>query len=142
MMQKEFEELAGYEVSTETYNNVIEPMYMATNVTKQEFVKMLNKKAFALPTKAEMKREMRKIAGEIFNGCGLRAYHEEEEKLMKVAREYAKQFYGMEDGGENYVLITHDYAYCGIPQKRGCTYPDELILIRRGYELERIALVG
>ena len=30
MMKHEFEALAGYEVSFEDYNNVIEPMYMAT----------------------------------------------------------------------------------------------------------------
>ena len=46
MMHKEFEELAGYEVSFEDYNNIIEPMYMATNLSKQEFVKCLNLKFF------------------------------------------------------------------------------------------------
>ena len=30
MMKHEFEALAGYEVSFEDYNRVIEPMYMAT----------------------------------------------------------------------------------------------------------------
>ena len=46
MMKQEFEALAGYEVSTEDYNNIIEPMYMATNLTKAEFVKTINRKAF------------------------------------------------------------------------------------------------
>ena len=45
MMHHEFETIAGYEVSYETYTNIIEPMYMATNLTKQEFVKLLNRKA-------------------------------------------------------------------------------------------------
>ena len=31
MMHKEFEEIAGIEVTAEDYNNIIEPMYMATN---------------------------------------------------------------------------------------------------------------
>ena len=46
MMKQEFEALAGYKVSVEDYNNIIEPMYSATNLTKQEFVKTINRKAF------------------------------------------------------------------------------------------------
>lgn len=46
MMQHEFEALAGYEVTAEAYDNIIEPMYMATNMSKQEFIKTLNRKAF------------------------------------------------------------------------------------------------
>lgn len=55
MMKQEFEKLAGYEVSAEDYKNVIEPMYMATNLSKQEFVKSINRKAF------EVKHEYEKI---------------------------------------------------------------------------------
>ena len=46
MMKHEFEEIAGYEVSTEDYDNIIEPMYMATNMSKQDFVKTINRKRF------------------------------------------------------------------------------------------------
>ena len=46
MMHKEFEEIAGCEVSYEDYTNIIEPMYMATNMSKYEFVKTLNLKFF------------------------------------------------------------------------------------------------
>lgn len=46
MMKFEFEELAGYEVSNEDYNNIIEPMYMAVNLSKQEFVKVIDRKRF------------------------------------------------------------------------------------------------
>lgn len=53
MMKYEFEELAGYEVSSDDYNNIIEPMYMAVDVDKREFVKMIDKKRFALKTKAQ-----------------------------------------------------------------------------------------
>ena len=45
MMKHEFEKLAGYEVTNETYDNIIEPMYMATNLSKSEFIKTLNRKA-------------------------------------------------------------------------------------------------
>ena len=48
MMKFEFENLAGYEVSNEDYNNIIEPMYMATNLTKSEFVKTVDRKRFEL----------------------------------------------------------------------------------------------
>ena len=46
MMHKEFEEISGCEVSYEDYTNIIEPMYMATNMSKYEFVKTLNLKFF------------------------------------------------------------------------------------------------
>ena len=48
MMKQEFEALAGYEVSTEDYNNIIEPMYLATDLSKQDFVKTISKKRFAV----------------------------------------------------------------------------------------------
>lgn len=46
MMKQEFEALAGYEVDAETYANIIEPMYYATDLSKAEFVKTLDRKAF------------------------------------------------------------------------------------------------
>lgn len=55
MTKQEFEALAGYEVSTENYNNIIEPMYMATNLCKADFVKTINRKAF------EKKHEYKKV---------------------------------------------------------------------------------
>lgn len=47
MMKREFEEIAGYEVSNEDYYEIIEPMYMALNLSKSEFVKCMDKKRFA-----------------------------------------------------------------------------------------------
>lgn len=46
MMQKEFEALAGITVTTADYDNIIEPMYMATGLSKQDFIKTLNLKLF------------------------------------------------------------------------------------------------
>ncbi len=46
MMQHEFEALAGYRVTADDYNNIIEPMYMATNMTKEDFIKTLDRKFF------------------------------------------------------------------------------------------------
>lgn len=55
MTKQEFERIAGYEVTQEDYTQKIEPMYMATDMSKQDFVKTLNKKTFA------KKREPNKI---------------------------------------------------------------------------------
>ena len=46
MMQREFEALAGITVTAADYDNIIEPMYMATGLDKQEFIKTLNLKFF------------------------------------------------------------------------------------------------
>lgn len=59
MMQREFEEIAGYEVTAETYDKIIEPMYMSTNLSKTEFVKLLNRKA--LEKKVERKPNIKKM---------------------------------------------------------------------------------
>lgn len=144
MMWKEFEEIAGYEVSYETYTNVIEPMYNAVNLNKRDFVKLLDKKAFALPTKAEMKREMRKIANVIFEGCGVRTFHEEENRLDKLAKEYAKRFYGIEWAIDmkSYVLIDKAYAYRGVRQERGCSFPEQIVIGRDGVDYETIILIA
>ena len=141
MMHKEFEEIAGYEVSFETYTNVIEPMYMATNLSKQEFVKLLNKKAFALPTQSEMKKEMKKIANHLFDICGLYTDWKSEQELDKIAKAYAKRFYGINwsENIESFVYFNRGYEYPEIG--RGCTYPKELVIGVGRYEYERITLV-
>lgn len=46
MMKHEFERIAGYSVSWEDYNNIIEPMYNATTLDKSDFVKLLDRKRF------------------------------------------------------------------------------------------------
>ena len=49
MMWKEFETLAKIEVTYETYSKIIEPMYIAADLPKQDFIKLLNLKALAAP---------------------------------------------------------------------------------------------
>lgn len=94
MMKQEFEALAGYEVSPEDYNKIIEPMYMATSLTKEEFVKTINKKRFALkPLKAYIK-EMKEIAILIEARCSHYTTHDLEEQLREIAREYVARKYG------------------------------------------------
>ena len=144
MMWKEFEEIAGYEVSYKTYSEVIEPMYMALpdSFTKQDFVKMLDKKAFALPTKAEMKRKMRKIANHLYEICGRCHDFEAEQELDRMAKQYAKRFYGLDWAHdlESWVYFDREYEYPEI--QRGCTYPATL-KIGRGYNTyEEIILIA
>jgi len=144
MMKHEFEELAGYEVSWSDYQNIIEPMYMATNLTKQEFVKVIDKKRFALPTKAQIIREMKALAKTIFEGCGIRTYHEEEAKLWELAKQYAERFWGLHwvTDMDAYLYFTKGYAYCGVEQDRGCTFIRELVIGYKDLEYERIKLAA
>ena len=142
MMHKEFEEIAGYEVSYEDYTNIIEPMYTALpdNISKQQFVKMLDKKAFALPTKKEMVKEMKKIANHLYDICGHSTDFESEQQLKSLAKKYAKRFFGLDwvNDVEAYVFFKKGYKYTN---QRGCSYPEELVIGRNNHDLERIVLV-
>lgn len=74
MMKEEFERLAKIEVTHETYSKIIEPMYLATDLSKQEFVKLLNLKGLAMPkvkTKNIKKMLIRDRSGytKTPNGC-------------------------------------------------------------------------
>lgn len=132
MMKHEFEQIAGYEVTMEDYNKIIEPMYMATNLSKEEFVKVIDKKRFALPTKEQMVREMRKIAKNIFEHCGQRCFSDEEQEIRSLARKYAERFFGFNyEDTEDWYWIKTGKAYCGYRQDWGCSFP-EAIQIGRG----------
>lgn len=142
MMKYEFEALAGYEVSNEDYNNIIEPMYMAVpNVSKQEFVKMIDKKRFALPTKKQIINKMKKIAQHLMETCEHYTDYEAKDELEKIAKEYAKRFYGLDwvNDSKVYAIFVREYTYPEI--QRGCTYPKELIIGRGDREYERINLI-
>lgn len=142
MMWEEFEKLAGYEVTYSDYHDIIEPMYMATNLSKSDFIACLDKKRFALKTKRQLVHEMKKAAGFIFEYCGACSFHEEMEDLEKLAYEYAERFHGFSRNNlDTWVGFESDYAYRGVPQDRGCTYPKVLVIGKNGTELERIQLV-
>jgi len=143
MMKHEFETLAGYEVSTEDYNKIIEPMYMATGLDKQDFVKCISKQRFALPTKNQMMRKMKRIAEYLEGICGHALDYDAEHELEAIAKEYAERFYGIDWARdmESYVFFSNAYEFPEI--KRGCTYPAELVIGRTGarrFEV-RISLV-
>lgn len=145
MMKQEFEALAGYQVSAEDYSKIIEPMYMATELSKQEFVKVLDKKRFALPTTAQIKRslrkEMKEIAAHLYEICGHDVDHEAEWKIESLAHEYAQKVYGLDwtHDMEVYCFFNKEYEFPTV--QRGCTYPRELVIGKGNHEYERIALV-
>lgn len=117
MMKHEFERIAGYEVSWTDYNNIIEPMYMATNLTKEDFVKTLDKKRFALKPRSWYVKQMKEIAQHLKKTCEHYTDYEAVDKLKALADEWLarKQGYG-------YNIDTR-YTYEHLGNGRGCTYP-------------------
>ena len=143
MMWKEFEELAGYEVSADTYNNIIEPMYMALkDVDKRTFIAMLDKKAFALPTAKSYLRIVKKEAEHQYDMVcrGHSGDWHSRERMEKAAKDYLRRKYGIiwSQDPEAFCYFTDGYLF--VPG-RGCPYPKELVIGRGNYEYERITLV-
>lgn len=141
MMKHEFEALAGYEVSNEDYNKIIEPMYMALpDVTKAEFVKMIDKKRFALPTEKELISKMKKIVSHLYEIWGHRCDYEDEGELDTIAKQLAKRFYGIDwsNDSETFVYFNREYEYAGY---RGCSLPVELVIGRGSREIKRVKLI-
>lgn len=130
MMKYEFEKIAGYEVSDKDYDEIIEPMYMATNLPKQDFVKCLDKKRFALKTKTQLIKEMKKIASHLHEICGHYTDYDAQDKLDDLATELTRRFYG----GHGYDYERGYYS--------GCSYPCRLEVLGRDFEtVEMITLV-
>lgn len=132
MMKQEFEALAGYEVSIDDYNKIIEPMYMATSLTKEEFVKTINKKRFALKPLKSIIKEMKQSAKIIEADCTVATPYIEWGKLYKLVEEYIGRKYG-----EIATYITHE------TEKFTCYYPNSIeIYDRKSYKtIETIDLI-
>lgn len=133
MMKQEFEKLAGYEVSFEDYSNIIEPMYMAVGLSKQEFVKVIDRKRFALPTKQELVKEMRKVVKVMVEKLGHVTIWEEQKALREICKQYSERF-----GPKDFYFM--DGYEC--PEgSRGCSFPYEVVFYdSRSYYEERITL--
>ena len=120
MMKHEFEALAGYEVSTEDYEKIIEPMYLATDLTKQEFVKTISKQRFALKPLKKIIKEMRECAESLKETCiydNLKmGYYSKKDKAefekrleevyesFPILKERSSQIAGTLSGGEQQML--------------------------------------
>ena len=115
MMQQEFEQLAGYEVSYEDYVDIIEPMYMAVNLSKSEFVQCINKKRFALPTLKSIISKMQQCAESLYESCTHYTDWDTKEKLDGFIEEYIQRRFGR---------LSNTITY-GIneKQRQSCYYP-------------------
>lgn len=133
MMKHEFEKIAGYEVSQKDYSEIIEPMYMSTDLNKEEFVKVINKERFALKTREEIITDMKKIAYHLKESCIHYTDHEALENLSHIAREYTERFY------YNSYMYTISYEYF---HGTSCDYPIEIQIYNRDCDtIETIKLV-
>jgi len=121
MMKQEFEELAGYEVSDTNYYNIIEPMYMATNLDKRVFVKTLDKKFFALKPLDTIVKEMKKLAKTANATC---IWNDDlRDEMLRLANEYTTRKYG-----ETYKCRVFEKINC---KAGGCYVPDYLDIYNR-----------
>lgn len=133
MMKYEFETLAGYEVSTKDYNEIIEPMYMATNLSKEEFVKTISKKRFALRSLKSIIKEMKTIAKEIENNCYIYYTKDLSEQLENLFNEYI---------GRKYEGMNVNY-FISEGMKFSCFYPMQVEFYNKDYKtLETIDLLN
>lgn len=143
MMWKEFEQIAGYEVSYEDYVNYIEPMYMGLpdGVTKADFVAMIDRKRFALPDPGAIFRKIRKEARHLYDICGRYTDFQSEHRLDDLSKLYAKRKYGLDWAKDPkvFVYFIPEYEFSEI--QRGCTYPEVMVIGREGREYERRKLI-
>ena len=122
MMKYEFETLAGYEVSQEDYDRYIEPMYMAANIDKAEFVKMIDKKRFALVPITSLIKKMKKIANGLKETCTHYTDFDKEGELRRTVEEYLRRKGLIGEWGKmaSYHIETE--------QLWSCYYPSEVVI--------------
>ena len=132
MMWKEFEELAGYEVSFKDYSEIIEPMYMATNLSKQEFVKVIDRKRFALKTKKQIINRMKKLANSLMETCEHYTDWDAKNEIEALLKEYRERFW------DNTYLMTKT----SFEHYRGCSFPADLVCYdsKDNFEIDRVIL--
>lgn len=139
MMWKEFEEIAGYEVSFDDYNNIIEPMYMATNMSKADFVKCIDKKRFALKTRRQLVNEMKKKAEEIHEVVDHNGAYSLKDELREMAYRYAERFYGFDRNNLDWwCYFNVEYT---LPNMRGCSFPVAIEIGYKNNNYERVELI-
>ena len=98
MLKEEFERIAGYAVSDKDYYKIIEPMYIACELDKTDFIQTLNKKRFALPSKKTLINKMNAIAKHLYETCTHYTDYDKKDELNQLAEIYrdkirAKNFY-------------------------------------------------
>lgn len=131
MMKSEFEKIAGYEITYDDYKNIIEPMYLALNLEKKEFVKLLNKKRFAVSHKQNEDLIRLKIfANEIADKANKKNVYEESYDLYNNCEEYCKKYY---KAGAHLLYADSEISYA--------TFPVLLEIIKDNTIIDVISLV-
>lgn len=114
MFKEEFEKLAGCKVSRLDYFRIIEPMYMATKLTKEEFIKVINVKEFETTPEKEELEKIRLYAEEYRNNVKKDGKFFITEEFNNMVEEFARKFY---DSNKIWIGAEHDIL--------GCMYPCE-----------------
>ena len=118
MMYSEFLELSKMtenDITTETYSKVIEPMCMATNMDKRDFVKMLNIKHIkaASPNANNIANEMVEVIKDMKVQLGHTTLHQQENRFIELAENFCKL--------KNMEFCYTDFSIYEFPNDRGCS---------------------
>jgi hypothetical protein len=114
MFKEEFEKLAGYKVTRLDYFRIIEPMYMATKLNKEEFVKVINRKEFETTPEKEALDKIRLYAEEYRNNAKNDGKFFITKEFNIMVEEFARKYY---DSNKIWIGAEHDIL--------GCMYPSE-----------------
>ena len=93
MMKEEFENIAGYKVTGYDYRKIIEPMYMSTSLSKEEFVKSINRKYFELTPEKKDIEEIRNYATELQQNAKNNGEFFAPKKFRTMLEDYARKYY-------------------------------------------------
>lgn len=138
-MKHEFEKLAGYEVTTRDYLDIIEPMYMATNLDKSDFVKCLDRNRFDKKVVLENHiKSAKKYAEALKRCCGHFIDTYSEEHLKGELEMYAQEKYGLSFDADLTIYFNTAYEFTSL--QRGCTYPISAEIIVEGVSYETVEL--
>lgn len=138
-MKHEFEKLAGYEVTTRDYLDIIEPMYMATNLDKSDFVKCLDRNRFDKKVVLENHiKSAKKYAEALKRCCGHSIDTYSEEHLKGELEMYAQEKYGLSFDADLTIYFNTAYEFTSL--QRGCTYPISAEISVDGVSYETVEL--
>lgn len=124
MKKHEFEQLAGYAVSSEDFEKVIEPMFKATTLSERDFVKCLDKKRFALSEK-QLRNEMAIEARHLMETGDTYKDFDSWDRIDDLAREYTKRF---SKGDDWYFREKHTGDWFWGAEGRGANFPVSLVI--------------
>lgn len=125
MKKHEFEQLAGYAVSSEDFEKVIEPMYRATTLSERDFIKCLDKKRFALRTEKQLRNEMTREARHLMETGDTYRDFDSWHRIEDLAKEYARRFFG---GYDYYFHEKHTGDWLWGSEGRGANFPVSLVI--------------